>query len=141
MDMIETQAERITSEFPELPLDSTPAGGRSAPDVPRSSGGGSGGGGSSAGSSGSIEIKPRGAGGEVTSGSGANASIQRVGTDADPISNASGVVPNRILSIAVRRKDPNGRSKVIQTSTGKPADWVERARRSARRVTIANGGD
>ena len=144
MDMIEALAERNSSELPELPLESTPAGGRSAPDVPRSSGGGSGGGGgggSAAGSSGSIEIKPRGSSGGATSGSGGNASIQRVGSDANPISNASGVVPNRMLSIAIRRKDPNGRSKVIQTSTGKPADWVERARRSARRVSIANGGD
>ena len=145
MDMIEAEAERVSNDLPALPMEPTPASPRSASDTPRSSGGGSGGGGggggSAAGSSGSLEIKPRGSSGGVTSSSGKTASMQRVGTDMQPTSDLVGVAPNRIVSVVVRQKDRNGGSTITQISTGKPADWVERARRSARRVSIANGGD
>ncbi|MCP4742621.1 MAG: hypothetical protein GY871_10425 [Actinomycetales bacterium] len=43
-----------------------------------------------------------------------------------------------VRSRAVRRLDGSGDTKVIRTATGKPADWIERARRSARRITIVN---
>lgn len=146
MEMIEAEAERVLNEFPDTPVDSLPVGGGREPAATGSSGGGGsvGGGGSrgsASGTSGSIEIKPRGSSGGVTSGSGKTASVQRVGADVAPISDAVAVMPKRTLSIAVRRKDPDRRSKVIRTATGKPADWVERAHRSARRVSIANGGD
>ena len=148
MDMIEAEAERVSNDYPDLPMDSTPAESSSAPGGSRSSGGSGGGGssggsggGSASGASGSIEIKPRGSSGGVTSSSGKTASMQRVGTDTRPISDVVGVTPNRVLSVVVRRNDRNGRSVILHASTGKPADWVERARRSARRVSIANGGD
>jgi hypothetical protein len=145
MEDIESRAEEI------VPV----SGQRDAPAVTPSSGASSGGGGtassgtasagsggsvgSGASTSGSIQIKPRSSTGGVRSNSGKGPSIQRVISDAE--TNQSWMGPIRIRSRAIRRIDVPGRSKVIRTATGKPADWVERARRSSRRIMIVNEPD
>ena len=148
MDAIEAQSESFANPSSTTPLPTDPASdddGSDTADLRSASRGGSTGSGSvigsSTGSSGSIEVKPRGGSGGVRIKPGSGGSIQRVeaiqGVGPDTARSAS--PPKRTRSIAIRRISRPGKSKVIQTATGKPADWVERARRSARRTKIANG--
>ena len=140
MDGIEAKAE----EIPPSPVGAavvTPTGGSTSSGgaSPRGGSAGGSGSGSSPGSSGSIEIKPRGNSSGVRVKPGMRGSIQRMG---DGVSrNGASSTPRSLHSRVIRRLDAPGRSRVIRTSTGRPADWIERARRSARRITIANGRD
>ncbi len=156
MDDLEARAEEI---FPESSDTQTPVVPPSARASSASSGGGGsvsssgggsisssrgssrGGGGGVGGSvtSGSIQIKPRGSTSGVRSKTGTGTSIQRVASDTRMRKSSMGSI--LVRSRAVRRLDGSGDTKVIRTATGKPADWVERARRSARRITIANETD
>ena len=148
MDDIETRAEEIV---PGSDQGAAPVGKPSSGTAPKSSGGGGtaasgagssgsgGSGGSGVSTSGSIQIKPRSGTGGVRSNSRKGPSIQRVISDAE--TNQSSMDAIRVRSRANRRIDVAGRSRVIRTATGKPADWVERARRSARRITIVNEPD
>ena len=153
MDDLEARAEEI---FPESSDTQTPVVPPSARASSASSGGGGsvsssgggsisssrgssrGGGGGVGGSvtSGSIQIKPRGSTSGVRSKTGTGTSIQRVASDTRMRKSSMGSI--LVRSRAVRRLDGSGDTKVIRTATGKPADWIERARRSARRITIVN---
>ena len=111
----------------------------SGSSVSSSSGSARGGGGAGAVTSGSIQIKPRAGTDGVRSTRATGTSIQRVVPDPQRSKSSMGSI--LVLSRAFRRIDGSEGTRIIRTATGKPADWVERAHRSARRVTIANGGD
>jgi hypothetical protein len=156
MDDLEARAEEI---FPESSDTQTPvvppsarassapsggggsvstSGGGSIPSSRGSSRGGGGGAGVSV-TSGSIQIKPRASTGSSRSNPRSGASIQLVSSDQRTKKSSMGSIPVR--SRAVRRIDGSGRTRVIRIATGKPADWVERAHRSASRSRIVNANN
>jgi hypothetical protein len=149
MDAIEAQSEAFMNPStiaPVAPSSTTPVGGEDAAQAaaPRSSSGGGGSaggtaGGSSTGSAGSIEVKPRGSSGGIQIKPGAGSSIQRVGVAAGSETGQIDAIPPRARTVTILRIDSSGKSTILQNATGKPADWIERARRSARRMRIVNG--